>query len=377
MDDAPPDQSALTSWSDRSAFWLAEATRQPVRKSREREQHPLILTGHGLSLRVDKGCLLVRDGNTHYPSAQREWRFFNGALDIPPAFVVIDGSGEITFDAINWLSTQRVPLICLRWNGRFASIVTSGGQAASTEKVDWQRNTRDRLHARLTFGIDIIRQKAENSLRTLEKHFSQLPRYQQMYEAITTRATSLVKEPPRTFVQLLGIEGIIAYHYFRIWPELNLKWKARKQHPIPQNWHAYRTRTSLRKNIRLTLSKSEGPYNRGANHPVNAMMNYAYAVLTAQMQIRLMAAGYDPTIGIMHARAGRAAMNPAFALDCMEPLRPVVDRAVLELIDAVTFSGADFSIQHDGACRLNPELARRVAQLACQHIAAADISGLL
>jgi hypothetical protein len=29
--------------------------------------------------------------------------------------------------------------------------------------------------------------------------------------------------------------------------------------------------------------------------------------------------------------------------------------------------GADFSIQHDGVCRMNPELARRVTQLALEH----------
>ena len=44
----------------------------------------------------------------------------------------------------------------------------------------------------------------------------------------------------------------------------------------------------------------------------------------------------------------------------------MVDLAVLQLIDAVTFTGADFSIQHDGVCRMNPEIARRVAQLALE-----------
>jgi CRISP-associated protein Cas1 len=55
---------------------------------------------------------------------------------------------------------------------------------------------------------------------------------------------------------------------------------------------------------------------------------------------------------------------PSFALDLMEPLRPVVDRAVLKLIFEETFSGAHFQLQSDGVCRLNPELARRVAALA-------------
>lgn len=50
----------------------------------------------------------------------------------------------------------------------------------------------------------------------------------------------------------------------------------------------------------------------------------------------------------------------------MEPMRPVVDRAVLQLVQENTFTGADFSIQQDGVCRLNPELARRVAQLALE-----------
>jgi CRISPR-associated protein Cas1 len=56
-------------------------------------------------------------------------------------------------------------------------------------------------------------------------------------------------------------------------------------------------------------------------------------------------------------------------------MRPVVDRAVLQLIDTVTFTGADFSIQRDGVCRMNPELARRVAQLALEHRRAVPTPG--
>ena len=54
---------------------------------------------------------------------------------IPPAFIVVDGSGEITIDAIDWLATQSVPLIRLRWDGCFASVVSAGGQAAASDKV--------------------------------------------------------------------------------------------------------------------------------------------------------------------------------------------------------------------------------------------------
>ena len=92
------------------------------------------------------------------------------------------------------------------------------------------------------------------------------------------------------------------------------------------------------------------------------MLNYAYGVLIGTTQVQLIAQGYDPTIGILHGRKSERRMYPAFAFDRMEPMGPVVDRAVLELIKATTFSGSDFAIQADGVCRLNPELARRVAQ---------------
>jgi CRISPR-associated protein Cas1 len=98
------------------------------------------------------------------------------------------------------------------------------------------------------------------------------------------------------------------------------------------------------------------------------MLNYAYGVLIGRLQVQLIAEGYDPRIGILHGRESEHGTYPAFALDRMEPLRPVVDRAILELVKTTTFSGGDFSIQPDGVCRLNPELARRIAQLAQQQL---------
>lgn len=313
---------------------------------------------------MDKASLSVRDGNTHYPSQRRERRFFNGALDIPPAFVVLDGSGTITLDAIDWLARHRVPLIRIRWDGQFASIVTSGGQAASADKVDWQQRTRTNPRARLAFASEIVGQKASNTLATLEGYLPRGLLWDRACKNIETRVRSLKANPPRTFASLLGFEGSIAADYFRVWSDLAIKWKPLKRYPIPDDWTAYRSRVALRHGIRLRADG--GGYNRGATHPINAMLNYAYAVLIAQTQIRLIVEGYDPTLGIMHEKKALRGINPGFALDHMEPMRPVVDRAVLHLIGTTTFTGADFSIQHDGVCRMNPELARRVAQLALE-----------
>jgi len=346
-----------TAYSERCAFWMSECESKGARRLREREATPLILTGHGLSLRVDKGHLLVRDGNTHYPAERQEWRFFNGTLDIPPAIVVLDGSGDITIDAIDWLATQRVPLIRIRWNGQFASIITTGGQAAAASKVYWQKQTRDTPRERIAFAADIIRQKAHNSLITMDKYLPASPTLNRARKNIATRAKWLEQRIPRTIRSLLGIEGIIASDYFRAWSDIPLKWSGLKRHPVPKNWSTYKARSPLR---------IERGHNRGATHPVSAMLNYAYGVLVARTQIRLIADGYDPTLGILHDRLLHRGTYPAFALDHMEPMRPLVDQAVLGLISSARFTGADFPIQHDGVCRLHPELARRVAQLALQ-----------
>jgi CRISPR/Cas system-associated endonuclease Cas1 len=102
------------------------------------------------------------------------------------------------------------------------------------------------------------------------------------------------------------------------------------------------------------------PENRNASHPVNAMLNYAYAVKLAHMQIQAIADGYDPTIGIMHhGRRGK----PAFIFDLIETERPKLDAAVLTFIQGRSFSAADFILRPDGVCRLSPQLARMVAGL--------------
>jgi CRISPR-associated protein Cas1 len=101
--------------------------------------------------------------------------------------------------------------------------------------------------------------------------------------------------------------------------------------------------------------------NRHATHPVNAMLNYAYAVLESQVRIAAVSQGLDPTIGSLHAsRPGRVAL----VYDLMEPLRPHVDRLVLSVVLSHTFVPSDFVLDSNGVCRLHPQLARQVAKQA-------------
>ena len=70
--------------------------------------------------------------------------------------------------------------------------------------------------------------------------------------------------------------------------------------------------------------------------------------------------GLDPTVGYLHAsRSGRLAL----VYDLMEPLRPRVDRLLLDFIRTCTLASDDFILETSGLCRLHPQVARHVAQL--------------
>lgn len=62
---------------------------------------------------------------------------------------------------------------------------------------------------------------------------------------------------------------------------------------------------------------------------VNGLLNYGYTILRACVCRAICAAGLHPTIGLHHANRGNAF---ALADDLMEPYRPIIDRAVFNLV---------------------------------------------
>ena len=349
-------QTAIPSdeWAARCRYWLEQYEASiPKRKRRERQAQPLILTGNGLSLRVYRGSLVIKDGLTHYPQEKKEYRFFPGQLENPPRIVLVDGSGEITLDALDWLAEQDIPLIRLKWDGSFVSVVTSNGQAADQDKVRWQHETRHDPIARLEFAYPLITRKARNTLETLE---GWVPDSSLKASALKTATRALEKIEAKqleTLSDLLGQEGVIAGAYFRAWEGIELKWVDTDKHPIPEDWRIYRSRAALRE---------EKPQNRHATHPVNAMLNYVYAQLCSRKQIEALAEGYDPMAGIVHDRRKRVrGITPAFALDIMEPERPIVDRRILNMLRDHEFALFDFAITTKGTCRLSTGLAKRIS----------------
>lgn len=342
-------------WAGRSQFWLEKATElQPKRKRREKVSAPLIFTGLNISMRVEKRTLIIRDGATHFPQAVREHQFFKGSMDLPPRIVLIDGSGSITLDAIDWLTEQNVALVRIKFDGSNTVVMSPTGYAADPEKVAWQNATCTNTTEKLKFATDLTIRKLEASIETLEGFVPPSKLRDRAIET-TSQALEFIKAGnASSSFQLLGQEGKAAAAYWAAWTRIDMKWRTSKRYPIPETWRTFVSRSAVR-----SFAKAR---NRNADHPINAMLNYAYAVLMGQMKIKAIAEGYDPMIGILHDQRERnKELTPSFALDLMEPHRPIVDRGILKLIREETFSGADFDLQSDGVVRVNPELVRAIS----------------
>src|SRR5262249_6316820 len=114
-------------WAERNAHWQRQNTwRARHYHQKRKHRNPLVLGGHGVRLRIDRGSLFVQNGFTHYPQQREEWRFFPGHPDLPSRIVVVDGDGSITFDVLAWLSAQAIPLVHLNWRGETLVIAGAG-----------------------------------------------------------------------------------------------------------------------------------------------------------------------------------------------------------------------------------------------------------
>jgi CRISP-associated protein Cas1 len=180
---------------------------------------------------------------------------------------MLDGSGSISFDALAWLSEQNVPLIRIDWQGNVQTVLSNHGYAANPYRVEWQRQTRGDTKKRMAFCIDLISRKIDGCIKTLEKTIPRSAAWEKAMERAYADLTRLECNPPRDVPSMRALEAGSAAAYFRAWRDIPLQWIGLNQRPIPQQWYRTGSRNSV-----FQLAG-----NRNVAHPVNAMLNYAYA----------------------------------------------------------------------------------------------------
>ena len=113
-----------------------------------------------------------------------------------------------------------------------------------------------------------------------------------------------------------------------------------------------------------------GRNRRPPRDPINAVLSFLYALLSAECASALEGVGLDPQVGYLHAlRPGR----PALALDLMEELRaPLADRLAITLINRRQLQAKHFEDKPGGAVYLNEE-GRRALLVAYQERKEAEV----
>ena len=130
------------------------------------------------------------------------------------------------------------------------------------------------------------------------------------------------------------LESQGASAYWSAWRGLPIMFPKNDLRRVPEHWRTFDTRKS-------PLSGSQ----RLAANPVNAILNYVYALLESEARLAATALGLDPGLGFIHLDTPA---RDSLACDLMEPVRPQVDACVLDWITREPLKREWFFEQRDG-----------------------------
>jgi len=300
-----------------------------------------VVDGMGLRLTVDRGALVVEDGMGDH----RRTRRFDKATHGLSRLVVLGSTGCVTLDALTWCRRLGVGIVVLAPDGT--------PTLASTPRQTDDARLRRMLAAApdQPVGIDIARSLLSRKLSGQAGLLA--VRFDERDAAMTISDLATACANVDTVDELRQLEASAAALYWQSWagrPECAPNFAARDRTRIPPHWSRYEGRRSV---------LASGNANRKAERPVNALLNYSYALLEAEAIRACHAVGLDPGFGIVHADTkGRQSL----ALDLIEPVRPTVDAFVLDLLAQRTFRKAEFTETPDGHCRIKAPLTHELAE---------------
>jgi CRISPR-associated endonuclease Cas1 len=294
------------------------------------------LYGYGINVYVDRGHLSVKDG---IGQDRRETRFSRVGHGLR-RLVVIGSDGTVSLAALRWLADQDAAFVMLDRDG--SVLATTGPVRPSDARLRRVQALAHQSGTALRIAQELIAQKlvaqAKLARDTLNNSVAA--------QAINHFRESIPTAKTIETIRLLESRG--AYAYWGAWSDLPITFPKVDLRRVPDHWQSFKNRVSP-----LTGSP------RVAANPVNAMLNYLYALLESETRLAVAALGLDPGLGVLHMDAPS---RDSLAFDVMEPVRPMVDEYVLNWITRGTLRREWFFEQRDGSCRLMGPFAVQLAQ---------------
>ncbi|MDA8380332.1 MAG: CRISPR-associated endonuclease Cas1 [Actinomycetota bacterium] len=299
----------------------------------------VVCDGFGCKVTVRSGALCVADGVGEH---RRERRYAKVAA---PERLVVRGDGFVTTEALRWCKAQGCAAVILAAGDVVLSSSPPGrddprirrAQALATTSGAGLAITRRLLAAKLGGQAGVLRAVlgAADTASTLDDLAGGVEVAGQVEEA-------------------RQLEAVAAAAYFAAWaghPATAVRFVAKDRRRVPPHWSAFDSRRSA-----ITGAANT---NRLAERPANALLNYCYRLAEIEARFACVRLGLDPGLGVLHTDAvGRDSL----ALDLIEPVRPTIDRFVLELIAERTFAKREFVERSDGHVRCAAPLTHELAR---------------
>jgi CRISP-associated protein Cas1 len=287
----------------------------------------LLLSGYGISLSVDSGCLHVRDGRDQNKEPL-EYVFRPKFIDTDN-IVIYGHSGNITLDSMKWLSKMNVQLTIINWDGRVLSNVLIPEMKQAATRMAQYKAYENGLQ--VTIAKKFIEAKIQNTNILLDWL---IERYPELREDKTSQLEEIERFQSSlgmatTVGQIRGYEGMVARNYWDIVSSLF------------DDYFGFEGRN---------YGKTGRPM--GAVDPINALFNYGYTFLESLCWKAVNANGLDPHVGFLHEMAsGKAPL----VYDLQEPFRWIVDQAVITALENKVFDKKDFIRTENYNIRIRPQ----------------------
>jgi len=294
------------------------------------------LSGYGISVSVDRGHLILRDGIGAVRRHARFSRIGHGLRRL----IVVGSDGNISLAALRWLADQNAAFVMLDRSG--SNLAISGPVRSYDARLRRAQGLADTNDTGLRIVRELISQKLLGQENVARDKLCDIGVGDRIAE-IRKRIGGI-----KTKQEFLSLEAHAASTYWSAWKNLPVNFPKASLPRVPNHWRTFGPRMSS-----LTGSP------RLAVNPGNAVLNYLYALLESEACLSITALGLDPGLGFLHLDNPR---RDNLACDVMEPVRPIVDAYLLDWINRGTLRREWFFEQGNGNCRLMSALTAQLTE---------------
>lgn len=303
-----------------------------TQKGQKNHYNVKFLKGYGVSIFLKDNKITLKNGKNPFSETQESEEWF--ITNLPYEKIVLSGKGYVSTEALSLLNQNSRSVILVDSFGNPVSFMNGmmnsfNGTKNRIAQYDTFRDPdkclylqRQTVKAKIQSQIDFLK-STQNDL--VKDGISKLESYLRQ----TDHSDPIKVEAPSSRVYFANYAKLIpARHHFE-----------------------------SRNNSHQTITKM------GASDPINALLNYGYAVLAGEISKFVCGYDLDPYYGFYHKRH---TSFPSLVYDVMEPFRWLVDYSVYVLANfriSKSIRKKDCAYTKDGLVVLDSNLIKRFLEL--------------